>query len=204
MKVMRFLPTAALVFATAFIINACGGDGNSSSLGGDSGVTYEGETYPTVVIGTQTWFAKNLNYNANGSRCYGDNPDNCTKYGRLYDWAAANTACPTGWHLPYEAEWQALIEAIGGYSNAGAKLKAKSGWNGGGVGTDSFGFSALPGGTAGANAIFGNDVGDKGNWWTATTYGGYAYYLELVSRNSDVDIRYTGQTVLNSVRCIKD
>ncbi|SHM53958.1 major paralogous domain-containing protein [Fibrobacter sp. UWR3] len=62
----------------------------------------DGQTYRTVIIGTQTWMAENLNYAYTGvpykyendasdsiSWCYGNDPAYCAKYGRLYTWAAA-------------------------------------------------------------------------------------------------------------------
>ena len=115
----------------------------------------DGKKYKTVKIGSQMWMAENLNYNASDSKCYDNNPDNCAKYGSLYNWNTAKTACPKGWHLPSKAELEKLTSAV--------KLKAKSGWNSNGNGTDNFGFSALPGGYGLSGGLFSN-VGYIGNW----------------------------------------
>jgi len=111
----------------------------------------DGKKYKSVKIGTQTWMAENLNYEVKGffvkgvNKCYENKESNCDKYGRLYDWNTAKTACPKGWHLPSKEEWETLTAAIGGEKTEGKHLKAKSGWNKDGNGLDSYGFSALPG-----------------------------------------------------------
>ena len=127
---------------------------------------FDGQTYKTVTIGTQTWMAENLNYEADGSYCYNDDTTNCSKYGRLYTWTTAvgyvpasnstriynlpsghvQGVCPSGWHLPSKAEWETLFVAVGGALTAGEVLKSMSGWDSRGKGTDVFGFSALPAG----------------------------------------------------------
>jgi uncharacterized protein (TIGR02145 family) len=95
------------------------------------------QTYNTIVIGTQTWMAENLNYAVSGSKCYGDEEANCDKYGRLYDWATAmgfatvcnsnlvsniscgetiddphKGICPEGWHIPSASDWDELMEYV--------------------------------------------------------------------------------------------
>ena len=124
----------------------------------------DGKKYRTVRIGNLTWMAKNLNYaTPSGSFCYDDDLSNCAKYGRLYDWKTAMKACPAGWRLPGNAEWNDLVKAAGG-NVAGKKLKARSpAWNG----TDDFGFSALPGGGRFTGGNF-DDAGSIGHWWSAT------------------------------------
>jgi len=47
------------------------------------------------------------------SWCYRDKPQNCEKYGRLYHWAVAPIACPPGWHLPNDQEWEVLLNYLG-------------------------------------------------------------------------------------------
>jgi uncharacterized protein (TIGR02145 family) len=177
--------------------------------------------------------AENLNFEANGSKCYDNKPENCGKYGRLYDWNTAKEACPSGWHLPSKEEW-----AIDGYvgGKAGKKLKSKSGWNNDGNGTDDFGFSALPGGyfsvdifildlsekllggkggsksgstggsKGGSDGSF-REVGYFGNWWSsASEHNSDFAYNRYMNANSDY-VNWddiSNKTFLFSVRCIKD
>jgi uncharacterized protein (TIGR02145 family) len=177
-----------------------------------------GQRYRIVTIGTQTWMAENLNFNASGSVCNDNIPANCNIYGRLYDWATAmagaassNTnpsgvrgVCPAGWHLPSDAEWTVLTNFAGGVSTAGTRLKAKSGWSGiNGNGTDNFGFSALPGGDRSTNGSFDN-VGTYGYWWTATESGSNAFNRDMGSSNENVDENSSTKALGFSVRCVQD
>jgi uncharacterized protein (TIGR02145 family) len=162
----------------------------------------DSKTYKTVVVGTQTWMAENLNFNAPGSKCYGvDNaPINCNTYGRLYNLETAKAACPSGWKLPSEKDWETLIAAVGGVSVAGTRLKAESGWNNNGNGTNVVGFSALPGGYEFFESNFSlfYDMGTMGYWWSsggtnwvmANSFG----FVHKMERSS---------SVLLSVRCLK-
>jgi len=176
------------------------------------------KTYKTVKIGTQTWMAENLNYDVPGNDttdvCYDNKPDNCQKYGRLYDWETAMKACPKGWHLPSEEEWKALETTAGGENTAGMNLKAKSGWMEN-DGTDKFGFSALPGGKYGyldpeacedgCEPSFW-DAGSAGRWWSSTegVLGSSAYSWYIGQDFEDRDGGYIYEASLRSVRCIKD
>jgi len=166
----------------------------------------DGQTYKTVVIGTQTWMAQNLDYTptSGNSWCFANN---CTTYGRLYDYATALTVCPTGWHLPDTTEWDTLEATVGGETTAGTKLKAVSGWDNTYVtyipGTDNFGFSALPGGCYVASTFV--NVSDFGQWWTATANGSSAAWARfMVYRDASVIPSSNSQTYGFSVRCLKD
>jgi TolB protein len=73
----------------------------------------DGKRYPLVEIAGLTWMARNLDHRSDGSFCYDDDPHHCDTDGALYRWEAALAACPPGWHLASELEWQALELATG-------------------------------------------------------------------------------------------
>jgi len=180
---------------------------NGTTLKNYGSVTYEGKTYKTVVIGEQTWMAENLNYDYEGSRCYNDDPTNCDKYGRLYDWEMAMDVCPPSWHLPSNDEWWTIEHFV--FSFPRNKLRASSGW-GNDNGKNTFGFSAMPGGYYGSS--YGSsdggfrNVGSGGFWWIACRDdSNYAEYRFIgISDLYGSGERAKEEIALYSVRCIQD
>ena len=199
----------------------------------------DNKMYKIVTIGTQTWMAENLNYSDSTtyvgmmgrSWCYGSEIDNCTKYGRLYTWAAAMDSagtfstngkgcgcgktcsstypvrgiCPSGWHLPTWGEFDTLFTNVGDRSTAGKMLKSTSGWNSNGNGTDAFAFSALPAGGRNHDGIYGSDD-DRAYFWSSVEYGSNnAYYMQLSYSYDRAYLNYgAGKNFGFSVRCLRD
>lgn len=165
----------------------------------------DGKTYETVTIGDQRWMAENVNYKTDsGNWCYEGLSSNCKKYGRLYNWEGASHACPLGWHLPSDSEWAQLITFLGGANMAWSKLKAKTGWGDTNSRiTNSSGFMALPAGHRTYGGIF-NGLGTYTYWWSATRFGGGAWYYGGRGDN-DIISRYDSNNTVNafSVRCIQ-
>jgi len=205
--------TATIALATTLTFTACEEKGGG---GGTFTDTRDSKTYKTVKIGEQVWMAENLNYEMiEGSKCYDNDPANCKKYGRLYDWNTAIKACPSGWHLLSNEEWDKLIEVAGSEGSAYTNLKATSGWGDNNKGTDKFGFSALPGGKYGyldpeacedgCDPSFW-DIGYGGYWWSSTggDGGDYAQSKYMGTDLEDVDGGYFHKSRLRSVRCVKD
>ena len=185
----------------------------------------------TVTIGTQVWMTKNLDVDRfrngdpipeakteeewraySGARepawCYYDNdPKNGEKYGKLYNWYAVNDArglAPAGWHIPSDDEWRILTDYLGGENTAGYKMKSKSGWEVNGNGTNSSGFSGLPGGSRNYNGPF-IGVGEFGNWWSSTeAKAGNAWSRYLDYFNGVVVRNNYGKGGGLSVRCLRD
>jgi uncharacterized protein (TIGR02145 family) len=170
--------------------------------------TRDGKTYKITKIGEQTWMAENLNYNAIGSICYDNKEENCKKYGRLYNWETAKKVCATGWHLPSNAEWQTLVNFVGGDEVAGKKLKATEGWNSyegkSGNGLDAFGFSALPGSDGYSGGYF-YGVGISGLWWSSSERNSNYAYFRYMDYYGESVVSYDDDKInLHSVRCVKN
>lgn len=200
----------------------------------------DGKSYSIVKIGTQTWMAENLAYlpsvspPSSGSDTssfyyvYGyegssvsaaKGTTNYTTYGVLYNWEAAKTACPSGWHLPTDAEWKILEKHLGmsetdanstlwrNSGTVGCKLK-ESGtihWTSPNTGaTNTSGFTALPGGDRFTDGGF-NGLGFYADFWSSSEYGSsIAWSRILLNRYDGVDRYnlYRGNGF--SVRCLQN
>jgi uncharacterized protein (TIGR02145 family) len=200
----------------------------------------DGNTYKTVYIGTQHWMAENLktskfndgtkivnitNYNqwenANISAwCYYDNkPVNNTIYGKLYNLYTVipkmngnKNICPSGWRVPNNADWQLLIDYLGGESVAGCKLKEAGykhwknndfRYNKNYTATNSSLFTALPGGMRFAEYSGSFDNIDKvGAWWSSSEDRSNFSLLDNACWTSLS--RYNYERNGYSIRCIKE
>jgi uncharacterized protein (TIGR02145 family) len=174
----------------------------------------DGQTYKIVKIGHLWWFAQNLNYETVDSHCYNDSAEYCAKYGRLYKWAAAvgkseeecgyrhecnltlpvQGACPPGWRVPSNYDWNDLIVAAGGDEIAGEVLReSKEG-----------GFALLYAGRINFAGEFVQE-GRSACIWTSSETDEYdAYYADFYYSYSKVIFpndaeKYDGY----SVRCVK-
>ena len=186
----------------------------------------DGKVYNIIIIGDQVWMAENLAYlpsvspvttgSTTGSHYYvygydgGSVTDakstvNYSIYGVLYNWSAALTACPEGWHLPSDAEWTILTDYLGGTGIASDKMKTLSLWNSNSGATNESGFSALPAGVR-YNVVF-FDLGNLTHFWSSTEYNleyNKAWVQQLLHYSSEVFVHAMPTQIGCSVRCIRD
>lgn len=189
--------------------------------------------YSFVTIGEQVWMSENLKYLPSVvGRTTDSNSDpyhyvsgyngtdvreakatsNYEIYGVLYNWPAAMNACPSGWHLPSDAEWTQLTTFLGGEGGAGARLKATGTvqegtglWNSPNTGaSNQVGFTALPGGNRNSGDAF-FDLGNAAYWWTATESSATNAWRRAVYRDQwHVNRNSISKEIGLSVRCVRD
>jgi uncharacterized protein (TIGR02145 family) len=218
---------------TGITAHTCGGAPNvhNATIPYGTMTDQQGNIYRTVQIGMQTWMVENLRTtvyrnnapinpvadntmwanNTTGAYCsFNNSTNNDCPYGKLYNWYAVNNTnqlCPTGWHVPTDAEWTVLTTFLGSESVAGGKMKSTGTlyWNTPNTGaTNSFGLSGLPGGLRYFDGSF-YDVGNSGYWWSSTESTTYdAWFRFLCFYYGDVLRDSNGKSYGFSVRCLRD
>lgn len=156
-----------------------------------------------------------------GAYCNYDNNDTLVAtYGRLYNWHALidpRGLEPAGWHVPTDAEWKELEMYLGmSQSDAdvgekwrgtdeGTKMKSASGWKENGNGSNSCGFSALPGALRSYDGKFTGMMGYLAPFWSSSDYDSdYVWYRVLQWNNSKVRRKLGVKIRGFAVRCVKD
>ena len=217
--VITIIPTASCSISFTFGIS-----GNVIDI--------DGNIYDTIHIGNQVWLKQNLkaiHYDngdaipniinntawsvlTQGGYCDYNNNDNISIiYGRLYNNYAVTDSrnlCPSGWHIPSDAEWTTLTNYLGGEAISGGKLKETglTHWNAPNTGaTNETGFTALPGGHrnyTGSYGLFGTDC----YFWTSTQLNNNydAWYRFIVNDNATVFRGSDSKVMGGYVRCIKN
>ncbi len=216
-------------------------------------VDIEGNPYDTVVIGGRTWMAENLrvrkyrngdsipympeaaDWSLPGSNAYcmfGNAIPDPVEHGLLYGYGAVNDArgiCPTGWHVPTDAEWAQLELTLGmpvtqldsispnGYGavrgvgqNVGGKLKALTTWDAPNTGANNAnGFNALASGQRTMPMSNYNDLGTVATFWSSTP-GLFEGWVRQLSNTHTGVVRYHHDMGSDqpgyghSCRCVKD
>ena len=210
----------------------------------------DGNSYCTITIGNQVWMAENLRYlpsvnpgsdeswTANRYYVYGysgtdideaKSTYNYLEYGVLYNFIAAQTACPAGWHLPTDSEWSELevyLENTGhnfdGYvdtdndretHNVIAKaLASKSNWTVSDIENtpgwlqqknNSSGFNGKPAGWKTLNGQFAY-INENGTWWSSTPYNGHHWDRYIHFTRDYVTRSHNENHIGMSIRCLQD
>jgi len=194
------------------VFNSCGDD-----------IGHEGYNYNTVQIGEQCWFSENCRYlpsvspssDGSGTEPYyyvydyqgtdvgaAQATDNYETYGVLYNWPAVMTEglCPSGWHIPSDGEFTELTDYLGGESVAGDAMKDNIEWNG----SNSSGFTGLPGGYCYTQINGFSHNGDSGFFWSSSEYGTNSWGRTLSGSYGIVTRENYNHGFDFSARCLQD
>jgi len=201
---------------------------DSSATSCPPSVYYKEQSYQTVMIGEQCWFAENLNagnYTGGSSNqydngyiekyCYGEDTAKCTEYGGLYQWDEAMNysttgnqgICPDGWHIPDQSDWDILTDYLGGLAVAGGEMKESgtSHWNPPNQGANnSAGFTPLPAGYRDNTGVF-IYIGSSALFWTSDSYSSQNTWFKRINYfNSELITYHYSKELGLSIRCLKN
>lgn len=226
-----------VMLMAAFVICGCERNNSNPSEFTDS---RDGTIYESAQIGSQIWMTENLAYlpavnnpddgsedsprhyiydYLNASVPEAQTTVNYQTHGVLYNWPAANEACPDGWHLPSDQEWMALEEHLGMSSSdahsrevrtsgaVGKKLKSNGDWYSNGSGNNNSGLDVHPGGKR--DPDIGGSIfvmlGSYSFYWTSTPHGMPIAWYRGLNFNSDGVVRSDENYGYGfSVRCVKN
>lgn len=162
------------------------------------------QSYRLVKIDGREWFGDNLNFKTENSYCYDDSDDNCMAYGRLYTWDAAKKACPAGFRLPNQEDFESLWTAAGADFNAAYLLKTTYGWKGETNGNDTLKFSAMPAGNRFDDETYGN-MSKFAFFWSDTAEEGSSDARVWFMTNKTMGFSYSAKPKIFgfSVRCVR-
>jgi uncharacterized protein (TIGR02145 family) len=220
---------------TGTTLHTCGApNGHNPDLTYGTMTDQEGNTYKTIVIGTQEWMAENLNTSIyrNGdtipigltvsdwansiniqlgvSAFYDNDSIYACPHGRLYSWFVcvdSRQLCPSGWHVPNDEEWEIIVSYLGGDDMAGNMMKTSSEiyWSGESVtGSNESGFS----GTAAGRRFyegFDDSYGEYAYWWSISESAtNFSWSRSVSSLNSTINRISQYKHSGLSVRCLRD
>jgi uncharacterized protein (TIGR02145 family) len=183
---------------------------------------YEGNVYPTVHIGNQTWMAENLRSTkySDGSlipnSCWYENNVTDTIFGRLYVWEAAmknstqvgtQGACPSGWHIPSNSDWIELFNSLGDSNSCAIALKDTGStlWDQPLIASGNSGFNIVGAGH-GYNCFVYQLRGTHAEFWTSNEIDNYSAKNWSTNNQSAKMFRHYNQDKANnfSIRCVSD
>ncbi len=197
--------------------------------GGVATVSYEGQVYNTIAIGTQCWFKENLNVgtriDASNNQtdnsivekyCYNDSSSICDTDGGLYQWneamqystvEGAQGICPTGWHIPTDAEQNTLDQYLTVSPNT-CNASRDGSWacaTAGATLQNSAGFNIILTGNSQTDSWYFGSRGSGAQIWSSSMDGSDAWDRRF-SLNSDVVGRHRHNRGYYgfSVRCIQN
>ena len=234
-KIKLFSRLLSILAFTVIFANSCKYDSESItdplSKPGPNVSDIDGNTYHSVILGTQTWLVENLAVTryrngdtipnvldttawanqTTGAYCnYFNSLGYAANFGKLYNWYSVidiRNIAPTGWHVPSDSEWVILINYLGGEDIAGGKLKevGLTHWQNPNTGaTNESGMTVLGAGFRDLDGLF-YFIKINAGFWSTTEYNTDKAYNRFLYWNTLSIRKYFGDKRMGlSVRCIKD